>query len=110
MKGMELPINMIIIIAIAMLILVIVGAFFSGTFGGTVGSISLENALNQACSQLVTIYNCDDGKLGTISVNYKETGQSDATLKPLSRLCTLKLGSGYTIEACMRYCGCAAGW
>lgn len=107
MKGMELPINMIIIIAIAMLILVVVGAYFSGAFGGTSNAISLENAFSQACSQLVSAYNCDTQYMGTIKVNYKPSGSATALSKSLTDLCILKGVDMTTLITCARLCGCA---
>ena len=101
-KGMALPINMVVILAVAMLILVVVGAFFSGYFGGG----TLDIALNQACNQFVTIYNCDETKLDRVTVMYTLPGKSDQEAVSLKRLCELK---GYNSETCMRVCGCSAG-
>jgi hypothetical protein len=105
-----LPINMIVIIAIAMLILVVVGAYFAGAFGSTTQTISLESAFNQACNQIVAAYNCDANFINTVKVNYKEAGAANPTPHSLYQLCGLKsidMSSTTGTTTCLRLCGCA---
>jgi hypothetical protein len=51
MKGMELPINMIIIIAIAVLVFVVVAAYFSGAFIGDSKRVAAQASWNAFCGQ-----------------------------------------------------------
>lgn len=52
MKGLSLPINMIVVLAIAVLVLVVVAAFFVSGGGGSIGSINDQSALGQGCGIL----------------------------------------------------------
>jgi hypothetical protein len=58
MKGMELPINMIVVILIAVLVLVTVGAFLASQMSNT-SSFGLEQAFGEGCQKLRSVYNCD---------------------------------------------------
>lgn len=52
MKGMSLPIEMIVIIAISILVLVVIVAFFVGGTGNQMNSIADRDALTRGCTQL----------------------------------------------------------
>lgn len=104
MKGMSLPINSIVIIAIAMLVLVVMGLFFTGFFTG-VDRIKLENTFQQACSNLKgSAYSCSDTGLDTIVFNTAIVSGEQSQRYTLRALCELK---GLEDDAaCMRQCGC----
>jgi len=78
MKAMELPINVIIIIALALIVLLSITAlYFSGWLPGA-QTISLESVKNTACRELST--NCNnDVNLITIS-NFD--ADADGTVDP----------------------------
>ena len=79
-KGMELPINMIVVIAIAVLVLVVVAAFFAGRLGAGTNDIALESAFNNGCTTLRAVYNCDYTRAGDVKVrNYAPPGQTAPT-------------------------------
>lgn len=110
MKGLELPINMIVVVAIAVLVLVVVAAFFAGQIGGGTNSINVENAFTQGCTKLRSLYNCDPATISSINVlNFAPPGQPVLTTGyPFSTasngICSLK---GYiNDQECARACGC----
>ena len=106
MKGISLPINSIVIIAIAMLVLVVLGLFFTGFFTG-VDRIKLDNQLQIACSNLRgTAYSCSSSGLDGIVFNTEIVSGEGAQPYTLRSLCELR-GLGDE-GACMRFCGCAA--
>ena len=51
MKGISLPVNAIVIIAVAVLVLAVVAAFFVGAIGSGWGTITLEQDLTVNWSQ-----------------------------------------------------------
>ena len=50
MKGIELPVNAIVIVAVAVLVLVVLAAFFSGMFGPNVSKVSAQSAWDTGCT------------------------------------------------------------
>jgi len=53
MKGIELPINIMIIFIIALIVLVAVGAFFMGVWKPTASGVGLDAAKSLACKDFV---------------------------------------------------------
>ena len=107
-KGMELPINMIVIIALAVLILVIITAFTTSQVGQGVGNIDVERAFAAACTKL-RAQSCVDTALTTITENV----QGFPTAQSLIDLCTRKgfvdaIGTTSATAACKAACGCLA--
>ncbi|MFH1229372.1 MAG: hypothetical protein V1678_03030 [Candidatus Aenigmatarchaeota archaeon] len=113
MKGIELPINILVVVAIAVIVLLgLVALYFVG-FNPFSNSTSLTALKNKACSDFLLNYNC--GK-----INGKTT--SDVTLdsnnfgfspNTLYGLCTSNKGLGIsaTVPAdaekdCAAACGC----
>jgi len=97
MKGMELPINMIIIIAIAVLVFVVVAAYFAGAFGGSKDKLAAQAAWNTFCgSERVTgCHNYDNmWPNGLLDV--------DGTQTSLSTVCTK--AKGISGDACRTDC------
>ncbi len=102
-----MPINLIVVIAIAVLVLIVLAAFFSGAFGSSVGSMDRQAALNTACAKLRTIYNCATSNLHTITVMHREPGDAVERAYPLSELCTLvDRNPQGTPNECAIGCGC----
>lgn len=124
MKGISLPINVVVIIALAVLVLVVLGAFFGGYFGGSTIELQRERALESACSQLRTLYNCNSNALTKAGAVHSEPGDAierkffyclktpcDSSSPPTgyepgrTSLCTLK---GLGDSQCLTRCGCQA--
>jgi hypothetical protein len=109
MKGISLPVNTIVIVAIAVLVLMVVGGFFSINVGGSINQIELNTAINKACNTLTTTYNCNGDRLLDVSANFKEPGEETEAPKTLERLCELAeiaQGAEFTNQ-CISKCGCA---
>jgi hypothetical protein len=67
-KGIELPVNSVIIIALAIFVLLMLAAFF-GKSSNELTTTQVTNAFNQGCSQLSSSYNCDYEKLPEIKTS-----------------------------------------
>jgi hypothetical protein len=67
-KGIALPVNSVIIIALAIFVLLMISAFF-GKSSGELATTEVTNAFNQGCSQLSSSYNCDYEKLPEIKTS-----------------------------------------
>ena len=115
MKGIALQINTIVVVAIAVLVLVVLAAFFAGWLGVSTSEMSLETSLNKACSNWRSLYNCADSgyvdnpdpvsedDLGA-TAQYQALGDEFPRSYSVAELCNL---AGYTTEdACRRKCGC----
>lgn|SRR3989338_10079147 len=91
-KGMELPVNIIIFIAVAVLILASMGAFFLGFFSDD--SLDNNKLFAQGCSSLRAFHSCDHNEINRISMENTNFGYVCAR-------------SGYTDTAtCAKACGC----
>jgi len=66
MKGAELPINIIVLIVIALIVLIGILALYLGIWQPGTSAIGLEGAKNNACQVLINS-GCDD--LTTVSIN-----------------------------------------
>lgn len=106
-KGLSLPIEMIVIIAIAMLVLVVVAAFFVGGFGGG-NAVTIEAAFQSGCNRL-RLENCNYDGISSMTIpGYKVFGDSITTGTPqdavtMQKICDLKK---YSSILCARACGC----
>lgn len=89
MRGMSLPINTIVILAIAALVLVVVAALFTGVLVPGGQGLKLADAIRDGCSKFRTIYNCDITKMRDVTVQYKDLGDSALKDYTLIQLCTL---------------------
>ena len=117
MKGLELPINVIIILIIGLIVLLAIFAFFSGVWNPGTQGISLETAKQSACQKLVSL-NCafsprditinnydadEDGKLDP--GNGFDVNVDDNNKDNLMTLCYKKFG--ITQETpCKQICNC----
>ncbi|MFH0836576.1 MAG: hypothetical protein V1870_00440 [Candidatus Aenigmatarchaeota archaeon] len=102
-KGISLPIEMMVIIAIAVLVLVVIGAFFIGG-AGRLSTIDDLSAFGQGCQQWKAI-GCsgDAGGAGITITNYRPTGE--ATDQSLKLACT-RLTKLDISGSCKKACGC----
>ena len=99
---------MIVVIAIAVLVLVVVAAFFAGRIGSGTGDINLEAAFAQGCNNLRSIHNCAVSEISLITVQgYLPQGTSATQYPngyPFGGVCTAK---GFSALAeCAVACGC----
>ena len=58
MKGLELPINVLIIIAVAVIVLIAIIAMFYPAFSSGSSTVNIETAKSQACRSLVAGSKC----------------------------------------------------
>jgi hypothetical protein len=135
MKGIELPINVLIIVAVAIIVLIAVVAMFFPAWRNASGTVTSDVAKSAACQLLIergcnvetkyiTIKNFDadkDGTYGTIDatsnwgwnpislcMNTLHTGASGDNLASLCA-CYYSIGSGTDPESvCKELCGCSA--
>ena len=76
MKGIELPINILVIVAVAIIVLLgVVALFYSSWFQGT-QPLSLDAAKSQACSSAARIP-CGDTVPDNIDVNFDSDQDGD---------------------------------
>ena len=99
-KGLELPINMIVIIAIAVLVLVVIAAYFASQTGGGFQSINDLKALGDGCQKWLQTQ-CSES-YGAITIrNYRPLGEG--TDQSMSVACTR---NDLTEDQCKTRCGC----
>ena len=111
MKGISLPINAIVIVAIAVLVLVVIAAFFSGMLIPSSLEIQRETAVNKACQTWRLSFDCDPDNIEDATVAHTEPSDPSRT-DPynVEELCVL-LGLAITPEednACRAKCNCPA--
>jgi len=70
MRGIELPINVLVIIMLAVIVLIAVLALYFGGFVQPASSMSLESARQQACTELIQKGLCGD-KAGPLMIPIK---------------------------------------
>jgi hypothetical protein len=78
-KGIELPVNSVIIIALAIFVLLMIAAFF-GKSGGELDKTQVNTAFNQGCSQLSSSYNCDHEWISEVKTSLIINGQAKTLL------------------------------
>jgi len=118
MKGIELPINILVIIAMAVMVLLGLVAIYMGGFGGGAGQIQLNSAKTDACQELIRSGKCGDA---SYTSNINVTGfdaNKDGSLNPgtsgdnLQSLCIKWYGCTDTdnrafVDCChKKVCGC----
>ncbi|HIG96899.1 MAG TPA: hypothetical protein HA230_00960 [Candidatus Aenigmarchaeota archaeon] len=113
MKGLELPINMIVIVAIAVLVLVVVAAFFAGQLSGGINTIGASAAYGSGCNTLRTAYGCDSLQVSNIKIigynpyNVPVTAGTQYVGETLLTACQQNFKqSSMDNTACARACGC----
>jgi hypothetical protein len=78
-KGIALPVNSVIIITLAILVLLMIASFF-GKSSSDLTTTQVTNAFNQGCSQLSSSYNCDYEKLANIKTSLIINGEAKTLL------------------------------
>ena len=110
MKGISLPINVIVVVATAVLVLIVVAAFFATSTGEGQLQFRRQQALDSACQNLKSLYNCASGHLTDIEVKYQEVGEAEPTKHSLRFICEkLSLDTSGSPSQCYLRCGCSAG-
>ena len=113
MKGVELPINVLVIVAIAIVVLLgLVGLFLAGFLGGST-TFTVAQAKNNACAQLVQ-RGCATTSTLDVPAGYDVDGNgvitfnSSATGENLQYFCQQKFGvAANNTLACKRnICTC----
>ena len=99
--GQGLPVNMIVLTALALLVLVVVGAFFISGFGSAGASMQVVNATQASCQS-------DCQALTTMAYNYNDCG-AYGTKPASSSACPGSGSSGLkgTTKACVYAMDCA---
>ena len=108
MKGLELPINIIVIIAVAVLVFTVIAAFFTGALSQGVNTIAVENAFQKGCQLAKTVESCNSISFPVSGYRQTEKGiqEDPAGSVQFSWLCGLK-GAANDQTKCLRLCGCA---
>ncbi len=107
-KGITLPVNSVIIIALAVMVLLILAVFFvKGT--GNINKTELENAWTACCSTIQTIHHCNTNesafKLSDINPGYDIN--SNGTTENCEQICRMKFGLIADHKKCVCACpGC----
>ena|SRR3989344_5755896 len=91
-KGMELPLNVIIFVAVALLVLAAIGGFFFGFFNDN--SVNNKKLFLEGCASLRAFHECDHREVNSISVEEANFGF----------VCG-RSGFGDTAQ-CAKACGC----
>ncbi|MBI4018538.1 MAG: hypothetical protein HY368_02925, partial [Candidatus Aenigmarchaeota archaeon] len=90
--GLELPINAIVIVSIAVLVLVVVSSFFLSGSGKQFSEIEARTAFNRECGKL----SCSAAEATSLAQRHPE----------LYEKCQALYGSGVSAPQCMNACGC----
>ena len=117
MKGLELPLNMIVLIIIAVLVLVVVAAFFAGYIGTGQNSIAASAAFSTGCNTLRQVYSCNSASVSAVQItgyNPSNTPIDQNTKMPttgqwgnLQQACHQNFGNNQLSDAdCARACSC----
>jgi hypothetical protein len=104
MKAVSLPINILVIIAIAVIVLLgLIAMYFTG-FGPFTTAVSLEGVKNEACRELVQQYRCDRDLDDILTDNFDVAGDGDSANDNLESLCSIH----FNLDAagCKQMCGC----
>ena len=107
MKGVELPINILVIVAIAVIVLLgLVALYFTG-FGPFSATAGQEAIKNQACVDLNPRAGCTDDP-STISVNFDvdDDGNIAIAQDNWQTFADLFYGCGGDSSCARRICGC----
>ncbi len=91
MKGMELPISTVVIVAVAVLVMVVVSAFFLSQSGYQFGEIDTRSRFSQLC----TTMKC------TVEQSRKIADDSD-----FYKTCQELYGASIQKIYCLQACGC----
>jgi len=104
MKGVELPINVMVIVAIAIIILLSIVALYFIGWSPFSGFVSLATLKNTGCSNFSFNYKCGAGGATTDDIKF---GKNSYNVDNLTALCVayFNVSSGDT-AGCAAVCGC----
>jgi len=115
-KGIELPINILVVVAVAVIVLLGVIALYFGGFMGPAQTMTQEAAKNSACSYVMNkVGGCMTadpsgiifgGAGGPPGFDADADGDIDTT-DTLQALCDTYYNAGGDAPTCRRVCGCA---
>lgn len=94
-KGLELPLNAIIVIAIAVLVLVALFTFFGSQFFSGSGQVDIQKVFGAGCTALRFSYACEHSKVNEVTIDGTSLGYA----------CSQK-GFVDTVQ-CAKACGCS---
>ena len=109
-KGISLPINMVVILAVAVLVLVVVAAYFVISAGRGFGAITTEQAWVNGCQKLKQVENCLASAGSIVIKDYNPANKEDLknTGDTLLTACKTKFAdSTFADTTCKQSCGCA---
>jgi len=102
MKGMSLPMEVMVIIAVVVLVMVVLVAFFIGGSGREIDKIDKSAAFGEGCAKLGTYYKCAYTQDRT-----KEATLKEITIKGYGTLLDLCKTLGFEgADSCWRACSC----
>jgi hypothetical protein len=106
-KGIELPINILVIVAIAVIVLLGMVALYFAGWSPFSGSLSYEAVKNTACAELVRTGCGDTTQIITTGFDVDGSGTAGDSGDTLQLLCETYYGvtSGDQV-ACRTVCGC----
>ena len=112
MKGIELPINILIIVAVAVIVLIALVAMFYPAFSGGSQVVTIETAKSQACRALIANKCPSAASVGVINFDANKNGftysvitEAQTNGDTLLALCSNYLQT--TLDAdCKKLCGC----
>ena len=93
MSSGELPLNVIVIIVIASVVLVSVFGFFGSQFFSSSKNADSQRLFARGCNTLQNTYSCDSARISDITLDNTK----------FNSVCS---ENGYTAEQCAKACGC----
>ncbi len=105
LKGIALPVNSVIVIALAVMVLLMLAGFFAGG-ASNINKASLENAWTNCCNTIQTVKKCDTNtELSDINPGFDIN--SNGTTEDCEFICEEKFGLTYDSKDCVCACpGC----
>ena len=110
-KGIELPVNVLVIVAIAIIVLLGLVALFMGGFGGFAGNVETTNAWSSACGEVLSSCGSDhfSDPITPVGVGGVEQTTFGGLCVALGRNTGATPASGNTAtNGCNQRCGCPA--
>lgn len=111
-KGIELPLNTMVVLAAAMIVLIVLVVLFMLVFPAPFGPFAMESAKNQACLQVTS--DCANANPSGISVSFDVKNKDGTDLDDnLQSMCERYYGCGDKTtdnekkDCCKKVCGCA---
>ncbi len=110
MKGISLPINTIVIISIAALVLVVLATVFSNIFIEKSGSMTTETAFSQGCVTLKYVEGCQKQPSEIVITGFNPYGKTEdgkPVYDDLLTACRLRFNDpDMRNTECASKCGC----